>query len=65
MKPIVYYSGEPIFDTAFFGVEVAIVQTINHPKLGNEIVRTSKVVKKYKNGNFDTLNILYRKEKTA
>lgn len=40
---------------------LARVYAINHPKLGRQIVRTSVVVKRYKNGNFDTLNTKYKK----
>jgi hypothetical protein len=37
------------------------VYATNHPKLGRGNVRTSVVVKQYKNGNFDTLNTKYKK----
>lgn len=41
--------------------EVAHIYALNHPKLGHGYVRTSMVIKKYKNGNFETLNTLYKK----
>jgi len=40
---------------------LAWVKATNHPKLGYGNVRTSVVVKRYKNGNFDTLNTQYKK----
>lgn len=40
---------------------LAWVKALNHPKLGFGNVRTSVVVKRYKNGNFDTLNTQYKK----
>jgi hypothetical protein len=43
------------------GLPMAWVYATNHPKLGRGNVRTSVVVKQYKNGNFDTLNTKYKK----
>ena len=37
------------------------VYATNHPRLGRRWVRTSVVIKRYKNGNFDTLNTKYKK----
>ncbi len=37
------------------------VYAINHPRLGRQNVRTSVVIKRYKNGNFETLNTKYKK----
>ena len=59
MKPIVFYSGEPSFHETPNG-EYAHVYALNHPRLGQQVVRTSLVLSKQDNG-FETLNTLYRK----
>ena len=59
MKPIVFYSGEPTFLVSEHG-EYASVFALNHPRLGQQVVRTSIVLSKQDNG-FETLNTLYRK----
>lgn len=59
MKPIVFYSGEPIF-YMLEDKEYAKVFALNHPRLGRQLVRTSIVLSKQDNG-FETLNTLYRK----
>lgn len=59
MKPIVFYSGDPVFRTTKQG-EYAVVYALNHPRLGQQTVRTSLVLSKQDNG-FETLNTLYRK----
>lgn len=59
MKPIVFYSGEPTFHATEHG-EYALVYALNHPRLGQQTVRTSWVLSKEDNG-FETLNTLYRK----
>ena len=41
--------------------EYAWVNTLDHPILGADKVRTSFIVKKYANGNFDTKNTRYKK----
>lgn len=41
------------------GYEVAKVYCINHPILGKDFVRTSIVLKKHKDGSFETMNTLY------
>ena len=41
--------------------EYAWVYTLDHPLLGADKVRTSFIVKKYANGNFDTKNTRYKK----
>ena len=59
-KPIVGYIGYANFHSTGDAV-VAIVNALNHPKLGNDIVRTSIVVCIEDNGNFETLNTRYIK----
>ena len=59
MKPIVFYSGAPSFHATEHG-EYAKVFALNHPRLGQQVVRTSIVLSKQDNG-FETLNTLYRK----
>ena len=59
MKPIVFYSGEPIF-YVLEDKEYAKVFALNHPLLGQQVVRTSIILSKQDNG-FETLNTLYRK----
>ena len=59
MKPIVFYSGDPIFYT-LGDKEYAKVFALNHPRLGQQVVQTSIVLSKQENG-FETLNTLYRK----
>jgi len=64
-KPIVEYQGTAIFEDRIYGdaiVEVAHVFAIGHPVLGSQAVRTSVVVEKHNNGDFETLNTFYRKE---
>lgn len=59
MKPIVFYSGEPEFHVCKEGA-YAVVFALNHPRLGQQVVRTSIILSKQDNG-FETLNTLYRK----
>lgn len=59
MKPIVFYSGDPVFKPTENG-EYAVVYALNHPRLGQQSVRTSLVLSKQDNG-FETVNTLYRK----
>ena len=75
MKKIVNFSGKPEFYQQDIGVvpkdllpyatgtniTLAWVYALNHPRLGRQNVRTSVVTKRYKNGNFDTLNTQYKK----
>ena len=60
MKPIVFYSGEPSFHATPKGV-YAMVFALNHPRLGQQVVRTSFVLSSEKDG-FETLNTLYRRD---
>ena len=39
--------------------EYAKVYAVGHPLLGSDFVRTSIVVKKHKDGSFETMNTLY------
>ena len=59
-KPIVGYLGYASFHSTGDAV-VAIVNVLNHPKLGNEIVRTSIIVSIEDTGDFETLNTRYVK----
>lgn len=59
-KPIVHYIGYANFHNVS-DVIVASVNALDHPKLGNEIVRTSIVVSIEDTGNFETLNTRYVK----
>jgi len=59
MKPIVFYSSEPEFHATPEGT-YAVVFALNHPRLGQQVVRTSIILSKQDNG-FETLNTLYRK----
>lgn len=60
-KPTVHFTGEPRFDTKMFpGHEVAHVEAADHYVWGNEIVRTSSVLKKFDDGSFETRNTLYK-----
>lgn len=59
MKQIVFYSGDPSFHATEHG-EYALVYALNHPRLGQQSVRTSLVFSKQDNG-FETVNTLYRK----
>ena len=57
-KPTVYYTGK----AEFYDVgtaEVARVHAIDHPFWGNDILRTSAVLKKWDNGIFETRNTMY------
>lgn len=60
-KPIVYFIGEPVFDTEMFpGHEVAHVNTTNHYVWGADKVRTSSVLQKFEDGSFETMNTQYK-----
>ncbi|CAB4131084.1 hypothetical protein UFOVP128_56 [uncultured Caudovirales phage] len=76
-KPIVYFQNDARFELrklptelipqykdyvdANGNYEIAHVYALAHPKLGQGLVHTSIVVKRYKNGNFETLNTFYKK----
>lgn len=60
-KPEVQFLGQAAFDTALFpGHEVAHVMAADHPILGRGVVRTSKVINKFEDGSFETMNTLYK-----
>lgn len=40
--------------------EMASVYAMNHPRLGQGLVRTSIVIKKNSDGSFETLNTIYK-----
>ncbi len=60
LKPIVRFAGEPTF-FKWQGTEaiVASVLALDHPRLGCRMVRTSKVIRRNKDGSFVTLNTKY------
>lgn len=61
VKPIVYFTGNAVFDTDMFeGHEVAHVRPVNHPAWGSQRVRTSSVVNKFDDGSFETMNTMYK-----
>jgi len=60
-KPVVYFTGEPLYDDKMFeGHTVARVRTLNHYVWGSEKVRTSSVLNKFEDGSFETMNTLYK-----
>ncbi len=63
MKPVVHYIGDVMFNTFEHEgktYEVAYCRAVGHPKLGNQKVRTSSVIKKEEDGTFETLNTIYK-----
>lgn len=42
-------------------VTLAWVYALNHPRLGRRTIRTSVVIKQHQNGDFETLNTIYKK----
>lgn len=62
-KPVVYFTGEPEFDTEMFkGHEVALVYAVNHPVWGMGTVRTSSILEHFDDG-FETMNTIYKRHK--
>lgn len=64
-KPTVHFAGEPFFETWDLEsgpIEVAHVYGLNHPRLGRQHIRTSRVLQKFDDGSFETLNTLYKPE---
>ena len=61
MKPIVYYTGKATFRPIQGSGEgfVAIVYGVEHPVLGTQLIRTSRVLSREEHG-FETMNTLYR-----
>lgn len=63
-KPVVTFIGEAVFDSKMYeGHIVAHVRTLDHPTWGNDMVRTSSVLKKFDDGSFETLNTIYKPQK--
>lgn len=64
MKKVVHFQGEVTFQPyeTYEGEtgEVAHVYALDHPRLGRTRVRTSKVVQKFDDGSFETLNTMYK-----
>lgn len=64
-KKVVHFSGQPYFETWELEsgpVEVAHVYSLDHPRLGRQHVRTSRVLHKFDDGSFETLNTIYKPE---
>ena len=62
MKPTVKYVGEAKFFSDALGNERASVYGIDHPLLGSQSIRTSRVLSKQANGSFETLNTIYERQ---
>lgn len=64
-KPVVYFGGEPVFWSWTEDVEVARLEIVyNHPRLGEcRDVRTSMIKQKFENGDFETVNTIYKRLK--
>ena len=73
-KPVVNYVGTAQFFKQHTSVEQyskytdeegqitrAVVLAGNHPVWGTDIITTSVVIKQKKNGDFETLNTIYKK----
>lgn len=64
-KPVVHFVGEPLFETWELEsgpIEVAHVYGLNHPRIGKGAIRTSRVLQKFDDGSFETLNTIYKPE---
>ena len=59
-KPVVYFTGDAYF-IQYDETYLALVHTINHPVLGECDVRTSKIVNKISDDEFETLNTIYKR----
>lgn len=60
-KPTVKYVGEAEFFSDTIGNERASVYGIDHPLLGTQSIRTSRVIGKQADGSFETLNTIYER----
>lgn len=60
-KPVVRFVGEPVFFDYYGGDShpVARVTALDHPVWGEDILRTSLIVKHNDDGSFETLNTRY------
>ena len=63
MKPVVYYEGEATFQPVRGSPKgfTALVWGIDHPLLGIQLIRTSRVLSREEHG-FETMNTLYREK---
>lgn len=64
-KPVVHFSAPANFETwelADGPVEVAYVYGLDHPRLGQQAIRTSRVLHKFDDGSFETMNTIYKPE---
>jgi hypothetical protein len=41
-------------------IQMARVYALDHPRLGTQTVRTSKIVATFDDGSFETLNTIYK-----
>lgn len=57
MKPIVRFVPHPE-NLIVLGL-AALVEALDHPHIGKDLVRTSRVVKLNPDGSFETLNTMY------
>lgn len=61
-KPTVHFAGQAEFITFDYQgeeVTVARVYALDHPKLGQQNVRTSRVIERRDDGSFETMNTVY------
>lgn len=60
-KPVVFFTGKARFvDWPYKkDCQVASVYALNHPKLGECLVRTSQVMEIFDDGSFETMNTMY------
>ena len=58
-KPVVYYEGDAVFHTVPYTSKgiIAMVYGIDHPLLGTQLIRTSRVIKQDVD-EFETLNTI-------
>lgn len=64
-KPVVHFIGKPLFETWELEagpIEVAHVHGLDHPRIGKGPIRTSRVLRKFADGSFETLNTNYKPE---
>lgn len=65
MKPTVHFLGKAEFfdytiEKTGEEIQMARVFGLDHPKLGRDWIRTSRVVQKFDDGSFETLNTIYK-----
>lgn len=60
MKPVVTYEESTFKLHEFHGGTYAIVYAYDHPRLGQEWIRTSLIVRDLDDGGFETMNTIYK-----